>query len=162
MGSGLQTVRDLLDLPVRADELVLEVRGAREESVEQVDHVPVGIGGNEVLAVQATSGFQTQTLRRLVLDAEAGLRPELGERAVVLDAKRRIDDPRAALPLVVEVTGKLGGVLGLLHGHPEGIERPEIRPESYGLDSVARLVVSEDILEVEPEVEAVDLAEAVR
>ena len=65
------------------------------------------------------------------------------------------------MTLVVEIPGELCGVLGLFHLDPKGIERPEIRAQSHGLDAITRLVIAQDILEVESEVETVDLTVSV-
>ena len=154
-------MRDFLYLSVRADELILEVRGTGEETVEQVDHIPVGVRRDEVLAVKASCHLEAQALRSLVLDADAGLRAELGQRAVILDAERGIDDPRSPLPLVVEVARQFRSILGLFHRHAQGVEGPEIRTEPHRLDAVARLIVAQHVLEVQAEIEAVDLTESV-
>ena len=65
------------------------------------------------------------------------------------------------MALVVKVPRELGGVLRLLYGDAQRVKRPEIGPQAHGLDAIAGLVIAEDILEIQAEVEAVDLAVAV-
>ena len=159
---ALEGIFDFADGTVGLQEFVLEVFGAREETVEQVDHVAVRVGGNQVLGVDAGCCLEAEDLVDLVLDAQAGLGRKLGQGSVVLRAERRLDDQVALLVLVAHVNAHLGGVLDLLHLHAQCVEGLEIGAATHGLDAVLEFALPQQVLEVQAKVEAVDLAEALR
>ena len=158
----LQAVDDVALVPVGQTDVVLQILGASQETVEEVDDVAVGVGRDDVLGVHPRGRFQAQALARLVLQPDARLRAEFGQGAVVLHPHAGLHDPIAPVHGVVEVPAEFRVVLALLHRDLQRVVGLEIRPQAHHLQAVLHLVLAHDVLEVQPEVEARHLAVARR
>ena len=154
----LQAVDNVALVPVGQADVVLQVLGAGQEAVEEVDDVAVGVGRDDILGIHPRGGFQAQALARLVLQPDAWLRTKLGQGTVVLHPHAGLHDPIAPVHGVVEVPSELRVVLALLHGHLQRVVGLEIRPQADHLQAVLHIVLAHDVLEVQSEVEARHLA----
>ena len=160
---GLQGVPAIHRLVfVRVNQLVRQLLRARKESIEQVHHVAVRVGRDHVLGVHARCRLQAQALARLVLDAEARFGTHFGQRTVVLHAEARLHNPCATLDGVIHVSAQLGGVLLLLHAHPEGVRGLKVCAHADHFHPVLHVVLANHVLEVQAKVESLDFAEAIR
>ena len=154
----LQAVHDLTLFAVGQLDVVLQVLRPRQEAVEQVDDVPIRVGADHVLGVHPSCCLESKTFARLVLDAKPRLHPPPCKRTVVLQAKARLNDPRATLHRVVHVASELCGVFLLLDRHLQRIERLKVGLHAHHFQAVLHVVLSKDVFEVEAKVEALHLA----
>ena len=154
----LQAVHDLTLFAVGQLDVVLQVLRPRQEAVEQVDDVPIRVGADHVLGVHPSCCLESKTFARLVLDAKPRLHPSPCKRTVVLQAKARLNDPRATLHRVVHVASELCGVFLLLDRHLQRIERLKVGLHAHHFQAVLHVVLSQDVFEVEAKVEALHLA----
>ena len=127
-----------------------------QKSVEQVYHVAVAVGGNEVLGVAASRKLDANVLGGVVLGAKTGLKAHNTHGGVVVNADSRLNEPTALLALVVEVNPEFRGIVFGLQGAAHRVGVLVVGKVADEFQSVLEFVgLAQEVGKVESAIEAV-------
>ena len=133
---------------------------AREESVEQVDHVAVVGACHQVLRIAASGAFETQVVVDVVFGSKAGLQRE-GHVGVFLQTQAGLQQEIAHHELVFG-KGTDFRAVSVVFDRDVVTVGLEVRGGTCDLDAELQGVFPKEVVEVEPHADVADLAEAVR
>ena len=146
---------------IRVSQLIRQFLRTGQKPIEQVDHITIRVGRDDVLRIHACRGLQSKPFACLVLDPKSWLGPHFGQRAVILHAQARLHNPIASLDGVIDVPAEFGGVFLLLHPNTKRVGGFEVRSHADDFNPVLDVVLTNDVLKIQPKIESLDFTEAI-
>ena len=95
-------------LPVKGFRQII---GSGQEAQEQIHHITIGGGADEILGIFAGSHFETEVRTGIELGTKTGFQGHLGEAGIIMGPQSRFQNPLIKDQVVFAKNSQLGGTL---------------------------------------------------